>query len=143
MRNFCLLVLSALLTMSVLPGLTPSSAVAQGRIYCPLPEDGTWVNKTAAPKQLTRLEVETRCENDKVLARIRAFTSCVPRDCKWGWTKAEIREGGGFRVLLIGFLSAKLIDIRAMGDSLDAYVTEISHDPALPDDVKSYTLQRQ
>lgn len=116
---------------------------AQARIYCPLPEHGTWINPTAMAKELTRLEIETKCVNDEVFARVRAFTKCTPRDCKWGWTKAELRDGGGLRVILTGFFGAKRIDVRGFGSRLDAFVTDIKHDPRFPDEVKSYSLTRE
>ncbi|WP_417668458.1 serine/threonine protein kinase [Roseibium sp.] len=134
MRSAVCLILYALICLS--PGL------AEARIYCPLPEHGTWVNPDAAPKELSRLEIETKCENNTVFARIRAFTKCTPRDCKWGWTKAEMRDGGGLNVVLVGFLGAKVIDVRSFGDRLDAFVTDVKHDPRFPDQVKSYSLRR-
>lgn len=151
MRHSLFAIVGLIAAVSV--SLPPSSVHAQSsnqlpaqdtpRIYCPLPEDGIWVNPEAEPKELTRLEIETRCENNQVHARIRAYTSCIPRDCKWGWTKAELREGGGLRVLLVGFLSAKLVEVRAFGEMLDAYVTNIAHDPKIPDQTKSYNLRRK
>ncbi|MBD8878543.1 serine/threonine protein kinase [Labrenzia polysiphoniae] len=101
-----------------------------------------WVNPDAAAKELIRLEVETKCQDDQVFARIRAFTKCTPRDCKWGWTKAELRDGGGLRVLLIGFLSSKIIDVRKIGENLDAFVTNITNDGSQPERLKSYSLKR-
>ncbi|WP_209003958.1 hypothetical protein [Labrenzia sp. CE80] len=116
-------------------------APVEARIYCPLPEHGIWVNPDAAPKELIRLEIETKCQDDQVFARIRAFTKCTPRDCKWGWTKAELRDGGGLRVLLIGFLSSKIIDVRKIGENLDAFVTNITNDGSQPERLKSYSLK--
>lgn len=127
----------------LLPFLLFFGEPAEARIYCPLPEDGIWINPDAKPKQLARLEIETKCANDQVDARIRAFTKCIPRDCKWGWTKAELRDGGGLRVLLIGFLSSKIIDVRGFGDSLNAYVTNVTNDGSLPDTTEAYTLKRR
>ncbi|WP_417688444.1 serine/threonine protein kinase [Roseibium sp.] len=123
--------------------LMPIGEEAEARIYCPLPEHGIWVNGQAKPKELSRLEIETKCVNDQVHARIRAFTKCSPRDCKWGWTKAELRDGGGLNVLLVGFLGVKNIDVRGFGDRLDAFVTDIKHDPQFPDTIQSYTLTRK
>ncbi|MFD1697201.1 hypothetical protein [Roseibium aestuarii] len=113
------------------------------RIYCPLPEHGIWINDRARPKELTRLEVETRCENNQVHARVRAFTSCIPRDCKWGWTTAEFRDGGGLRATLIGFYMTKLLEIRGAGDRLDAKITEVSHDAERTRTEETYSLRRK
>lgn len=119
-----------------------SAPPADARIYCPLPEHGIWVNPHAKPKELSRLEIETRCVDETVYARMRAFTKCAPRDCKWGWTNAELREGGGLRVMLVGFLGSKVIDVRGFGSSLDAFVTDYTHGQSQVDQVKSYSLQR-
>lgn len=130
---------AALFLFLLLLGLASPS---EARVYCPLPEDGIWVNPSAQPKEISRIEVETRCLDDQVHARMRAFTKCVPRDCKWGWTNAELRDGGGLRVLLVGFLSSKQISVRSFGDLLDALVIDISYDASIPSSEKTYNLQR-
>ncbi|MBO6510092.1 MAG: serine/threonine protein kinase [Roseibium sp.] len=121
--------------------LSTSVSHAQ-RIYCPLPEDGAWVNPDAAPKEISRIEVESRCENEQVLVRVRAFTSCIPRDCKWGWTKAQLRSDGAIQVLLVGFLSSKQITLRAFGDLLDTHVINVTNDQSSPRTEKTYNLQK-
>ncbi|GAB4517026.1 MAG: hypothetical protein Tsb0019_16640 [Roseibium sp.] len=113
------------------------------RVYCPLPEDGIWVNPDAAPKEISRVEVESRCVDDQVHVRVRAFTACIPRDCKWGWTKAERRSDGAIQVLLIGFLSSKQITLRAFGDLLDTHVVNVVNDLSEPRTEKTYNLQRK
>lgn len=138
MRWFAALMFGLFLLL--VPGHGPSQA--QNRVYCPLPEDGAWVNPEAKPKELIRLEVESKCANNTVTIRARAFTKCVPRDCKWGWTKAEYRDGGGVRVLLSGFFGSKLIDMRRFGDRLDVFLTDIAHDRAIQDKVSGYVMQR-
>ncbi|WP_422040563.1 serine/threonine protein kinase [Roseibium sp.] len=131
-----LLFLAGLLVLSTVP------AQAQ-RIYCPLPEDGVWINPDAEPKEISRIEVESTCENEQVLVRVRAFTSCIPRDCKWGWTKAELRSDGAIQVLLIGFLSSKKITLKAFGDLLDARVVNVVNDLSEPKTQKTYNLNRK
>lgn len=116
---------------------------AEARIYCPLPEHGVWVNPDAKAKEITRIEIETKCENDQVYARIRAFTQCSPRDCKWGWTEAEVQESGGLRVLLVGFLSSKLIEVRRFGDMLDTHVFSVTHDGKNTAQEDTYNLIRK
>ncbi|NVK33037.1 MAG: hypothetical protein HWE23_01075 [Rhodobacteraceae bacterium] len=116
---------------------------AEARIYCPLPEQGTWINKSAKPKELSRLEIETRCRDDRVFARIRAYTKCIPRDCKWGWTDAAMRsEGKGLEVLLRGFYLSKFISVTANGDQISAYVSNDYHDEKMQDTVKNFILYR-
>jgi len=124
----------------LLLGALPSQAQ---RVYCPLPEDGIWINPDAAPKEISRVEVESRCVDDQVHVRVRAFTACIPRDCKWGWTKAERRSDGAIQVLLIGFLSSKQITLRAFGDLLDTHVINIVNDLSEPRKEKTYNLQRK
>ena len=122
--------------------LSAAPSLAQ-RIYCPIPEDGVWVNPDAKPKEISRVEVESRCEDDQVHVRVRAFTSCIPRDCKWGWTKAEMRSDGVIQVLLIGFLSSKQISLKAFGDLLDTRVINIVNDLSEPRTDQTYNLQRK
>lgn len=128
--------IAAVLFLLLLGWAVPSEA----RVYCPLPEDGVWINPKAVAKELVRLEIETKCVDDQVFARMRAFTKCIPRNCKWGWTKAELREGGGLQVHLIGFLSSKFISVRRFGDVLDTQVIDISHDEAIPRKEYVYNL---
>ncbi|MCX2724400.1 serine/threonine protein kinase [Roseibium salinum] len=113
------------------------------RIYCPIPQDGVWVNPDAEAKEISRVEVESRCENDQVFVRVRAFTSCVPRDCKWGWTEAELRPDGAVQVLLIGFLSSKQITLKAFGELLDTQVINIVNDLSEPRTQETYNLRRK
>ncbi|WP_209010878.1 hypothetical protein [Labrenzia sp. PHM005] len=140
----------ALVAVGLLASLTifhdPAQAQSQpqsDRIYCPIPEDGIWVNPDAKPKEITRVEVESRCEDEQVFVRARAFTSCIPRDCKWGWTKAEMRSDGVVKVLLIGFLRSKQITLKAFGDLLDVRVINIINDLSEPNVTKVYNLQRK
>lgn len=134
MRPFILA--AVLLPMSVAP--SPAE-----RIYCPIPADGIWVNPDAEPKEISRIEIESRCENEQVSVRVRAFTSCVPRDCKWGWTEAEMSSDGAIQVLLIGFLSSKQITLKAFGDLLDTQVINIVNDLSEPRTENTYNLRRQ
>ncbi len=136
MRSACLFLFLVFFALSV-------SSETEARVYCPLPEDGIWVNPKAKAKELSRLEIETKCIDDQVLARMRAFTKCAPRDCKWGWTKAELREGGGLSVLLVGFLSSKYIQVRRFGDYLDTLVIDAAHDEAIPRKKSTYNLIRK
>ncbi|TYC49460.1 serine/threonine protein kinase [Rhodobacterales bacterium] len=133
--RFVLLTVGLLLMSAV-------SASAAERIYCPLPEDGVWVNRQAKPKEISRIEVESRCENETVHVRVRAFTSCVPRDCKWGWTKGELDSTGRIKVLLIGFLSSKQLSLKAFSDLIDVQVISIVNDLSEPHVETVYNLER-
>jgi len=126
----------------LLLSLVPSSAQEE-RVYCPLPEDGVWINPEAEPKEISRVEVQSRCLDEQVLVRVRAFTSCIPRDCKWGWTDAERRSDGAIEVLLIGFLTSKQLTVRAFGDMLDVHVINIVNDLSEPNREFTYNLTRK
>jgi len=134
-------IIAALLILMLSGSLVP--AKAEKRVYCPLPEDGIWVNRHAEAKELTRVEVETRCVDDQVLARMRAYTKCSPRDCKWGWTSATLRENGSISVNLIGFLSTKVLTVRAFGEVLDVQEVDVPHDEELPARKRVYNLERR
>lgn len=131
-----ILLAAGLLLLSAAPSLAQ-------RVYCPLPEDGVWVNPNAEPKEISRVEVESRCENEAVHVRVRAFTSFIPRDCKWGWTKGEMRSDGAIQVLLIGFLSSKQLTLRAFGELLDVHVINVVNDLSEPRTETTYNLQRE
>ncbi len=134
MRLFILA--AGLLLMSA----APSTAE---RVYCPLPEDGIWVNPDAESKEISRIEVESRCENEQVFVRVRAYTACIPRDCKWGWTDGAMRSDGAIQVLLIGFLNSKQLTLKGFGDLLDVHVVNIVNDQSEPKREKSYNLKRK
>ncbi|POF34075.1 serine/threonine protein kinase [Roseibium marinum] len=123
--------------------LSSAASLAQERVYCPLPEDGIWINKDAEPKQISRVEIESRCQDEQVHVRARAFTSCIPRDCKWGWTEAGRRSDGAIQVLLIGFLSSKQLTMKVFGDMLDVHVINITNDLSQPRIEKTYNLTRK
>ena len=74
--------------------------------------------------------------------RVRAFTSCVPRDCKWGWTQGELDSTGRIKVLLIGFLSSKQLSLKAFSDLLDVQVISIVNDLSEPHVETVYNLER-
>ncbi len=65
-------------------------SAAQAQSYCEvrkaeMMELGIWENPQAQLKDLSRLEIEGDCVEGRLFVRARAFTSCSPRDCKWGW----------------------------------------------------------
>ncbi|MTI00260.1 serine/threonine protein kinase [Roseibium sp. RKSG952] len=117
-----------------------SAGPANADAACPLPEDGVWVNPYAKRKEITRIEIESTCQDGTVRARVRAFTSCSPRDCKWGWTDADLRERGGLRVDLVGFLGTKAMTLTRFGNLLDAHVIDKPHDPDIAAQETTYNL---
>lgn len=134
-----LALMTGLFTLPVVP-----AAAQEQRSYCPIPEHGTWVTRGAKPRELTQIEVTSRCENDRVFIRARAFTSCIPRDCKWGWTEAFYRADGSLRVELKGFYGVRVIDMRMFGDQrMEATVIADPHDPHLVETITTHMLTRR
>lgn len=131
-----------ILLAGLLLALSTGASFAQ-RIYCPIPEHGIWVNPDTEPKEISRIEVESRCANNQVYVRVRAFTSCSPRDCKWGWTEGAMRSDGAVQALLVGFLSSKQLTLKAFGDLLDTQVTNIVNDQSVAPVKKTHNLQRK
>lgn len=127
------------------PVLPVTSAAAQEKASpCPIPEEGTWVTENAKRKQLTEIEVKSRCEGQRLTIRVRAYTSCTPRDCKWGWTEAFYRADGSLRVELKGFYGLRVIDMRIFGDQrMEATVVADPHDPEVVETVTTHMLTRQ
>ncbi|GGF02108.1 hypothetical protein H1W37_15095 [Stappia taiwanensis] len=122
MRVSALPLLSLLLT-------TPALADEE---HCRIPEAGSWVNPAAQTRQIRRIEVTSACIDGEVMARMRAFTHCAPRDCKWGWTEASRRADGRLFARFEGFFSAREIVIVRMGERIEARVTTVPHDPREP-----------
>lgn len=128
-----------------LPVLPATSAAAQETASpCPVPEEGIWVTQNAKRKQLTQLEVKSRCDGQELTIRARAYTSCIPRDCKWGWTEAFYRADGSLRVELKGFYGMRIIDMRIFGDQrMEATVVADPHDPEVVETITTHMLTRR
>ena len=54
-----ILLAAGLLLLSAAPSLAQ-------RVYCPLPEDGVWVNANAKPKEISRVEDDMAFVNKKL-----------------------------------------------------------------------------
>lgn len=119
---------SALPLLSLL--LTTPSLVDEER--CRIPEAGNWLNPAAQTRQIRRIEVTGICIDGQVTARMRAFTHCAPRDCKWGWTEASRQADGRLFARFEGFFSAREIAILRIDEHIEARVTTVPHDPRQP-----------
>ncbi|QUS56093.1 hypothetical protein [Pseudovibrio brasiliensis] len=106
-------------------------------------ELGNWENPKARLKELSQIEVEGECIDNQLVVRARAFTSCSPRDCKWGWAAGQLSFSGVLTFRFGGFFKAQYIELRPMGQRIQAYVRTENHDPTIPNKTRSYILIRQ
>jgi len=106
-------------------------------------ELGNWENPKARLKELSQIEVEGECIDNQLVVRARAFTSCSPRDCKWGWAAGQLSFSGVLTFRFSGFFKAQYIELRPMGQRIQAYVRTENHDPTIPNKTRSYILIRQ
>ncbi|WP_109316322.1 hypothetical protein [Pseudovibrio ascidiaceicola] len=106
-------------------------------------ELGDWENPKVRLKELSRIEVEGQCLDGQLAVRARAFTSCSPRDCKWGWAPGQLSFSGVLTFRFGGFFKAQHIELRPMGERIQAYVRTENHDPTIPNKTRSYILVRQ
>lgn len=109
---------------------------------CITPETGSWRAKDPELKQLHRIEVEARCQGDAKAFRVRAFTLCYPRDCKWGWTEG-VRIGNSLVVDFMGFFGKRSIRLSAMGERMSAEVHADPYDPRASDEIYSTILYKE
>lgn len=119
----------------------PSIAYAENR--CRIPEAGRWYNPRAATQQVRRIEIESHCSGGQVVSRMRVFTRCSPRDCKWGWTEATRLTNGRLLARFPGLFGAREIEIIRMEDRIEALVKVQSHTPGTPDAFHAAILDRE
>ncbi|KZL20490.1 hypothetical protein PsAD2_01422 [Pseudovibrio axinellae] len=108
-----------------------------------LVEIGNWENPSAKLNELSSLEVEGTCIENQLIVRARTFTSCSPRDCKWGWAAGALNLNGALTFRFGGFFKAQHIELRPMGERMQAYMRTENHDPTIPEKTRSYILIRQ
>lgn len=126
---------------------TRAQAQTQAEHVCRIPEAGVWINDMAEVRQIRRIEIESFCEgegeNVRAAVRMRAFTRCSPRDCKWGWQPAYRTAGGRLIARFPGFFGAREIQVIFMGRRIEALVTIDPHDPTEPDSYHAAILARE
>ncbi len=110
---------------------------------CMIAEAGEWFNGAAKTNQLRRLEIESECQAGRIVIRIRAFTKCAPRDCKWGWTRARRNGLGQLEVTFSGFFGARSMLLSQMGDRMEAAIALEYHDPLQLDRFETVILTRE
>lgn len=133
------------LACMLLAVFTPYVSVAEAQQTCEirkseLLELGNWENPKARLKELSLIEVEGFCIDGKLAVRARAYTSCSPRDCKWGWAPGKLSFSGVLTFRFGGFFKAQHVELRPMGQRIQAYVRTESHDPVIPTKTRSYIL---
>jgi hypothetical protein len=118
-----------LLAVVALAFLAPASLPAAAtEARCQAPEDGRWINHNADLQQIRIIEIESRCRGNRTEMRMRAFTRCSPRDCKWGWTDAWRNDRGRIEASFPGLFGAREIQVIAMDRRIEALVTYRPHD---------------
>ncbi|AXS39044.1 hypothetical protein [Breoghania sp. L-A4] len=109
---------------------------------CYAPETGVWRNRNARSGDVSRIEVETECQDNRLVHRTRTFTKCAPRDCTWGWTKG-IRAGNGrFQAIYTTYSAHRFVELAVNDSRMDAYVENDFHDPRKKRERQSFTLRR-
>ncbi|MEP3278400.1 MAG: hypothetical protein ABJN26_20185 [Stappiaceae bacterium] len=128
--------------MSLLSPGALNSATAQQEHGCVKPETGVWTNAKASAKQITRIEVSTKCPGGTIYYRVRVFVKCAPRDCKWGWTDGLRYSNGRLIADFPGFFAAKRVEMSVAGDRMHINATNSFHDRTQPDQFHSAILKR-
>lgn len=101
---------------------------AEAKDKCRVAEAGRWINPGAAFQQIRVIEIESHCRGKQIVMRMRAFTRCAPRDCKWGWVDATRTRDGRVDAVFPGLFGAREIQVIAMEERVEALVTYRPHD---------------
>ncbi len=110
-------------------------------VACDTYEAGEWRNNRPAMRQLSRLEIEADCIENAAVIRVRAHMRCAPRDCKWGWSEG-VRIGHRIVADFNGFFGSRKVSVTAMGDRMEAMVSNFPHDPTANEEHYSVILVR-
>ncbi|MBA5776962.1 hypothetical protein H2509_07435 [Stappia sp. F7233] len=117
-----------------------TDAVAEDRA-CRVPEAGTWKAHKPAMKSLSRVEIEGECRGEDYFLRVRIFTRCAPRDCKWGWSEG-VRIGSRVVADFTGLFGTRKVTLTAMESRMEAMVSSYPHDPTSPEEHYTVILGR-
>ena len=109
---------------------------------CYAPETGMWRNRNARAGDISRIEVETECQADRRVHRVRTFTKCAPRDCTWGWTPGTRAGNGRFQAIFTTYSANRFVELAVNDSRMDAYLENDYHDPRKKRERQSYTLRR-
>lgn len=109
---------------------------------CYAQETGVWRNDSARPGDISVIQVETRCENNRLVHRTRTFTKCAPRDCSWGWTPGVRGTNGRFSAYYTTYSAHRLVDLRVNDQLMEAHVHNDFHDARKGEETSRFTLIR-
>lgn len=118
----------------------PIAVAAENR--CRIPEAGRWYNPRAAMQQVRIIEIESHCSGGRIVSRMRVFTRCAPRDCKWGWTDAIRLTNGRLLARFPGLFGAREVEIIPMDHRIEALVKIQSHTAGVQDGFHAAILER-
>ena len=118
----------------------PIAVAAENR--CRIPEEGRWYNPRAATQQVRIIEIESHCSGGRIVSRMRVFTRCAPRDCKWGWTDAIRLTNGRLLARFPGLFGAREVEIIPMNHRIEALVKIQSHTAGVQDGFHAAILER-
>ena len=109
---------------------------------CYSAETGIWQNRNAKPGDISQIQVETRCEGNRLVHRTRTLTKCAPRDCSWGWTPGIRGRNGRFSATYTTYSARRFVRIAVNDTRMDATVQNNFHDERKQRQSASYTLVR-
>ena len=107
--------------------------------------DGSWVNVRAEKKILHRIDVETICDQNSAIVRlkIRALEKCHPRDCSWGWSELVDLGQDEFVAVFKTFIAERRLEISPIGNRLRVGVVTDYINPEREDTSMSHVLIQQ
>lgn len=131
--------LAGLMLVAALPA--PASAASE-TFACYTEETGAWVNPRPRKGDVARIEVESKCDGDRLAHRARTFTKCAPRNCSWGWTPAEKIGSRPFMAVFATYSAYRFVEMKVNGNRMDIYVTYDFHDDRKSNAAYSFVLHR-
>lgn len=111
-----------------------------------LPPAGIWANLKAKNHELIRLEITRICRTDQKkkdssLWEIRAYSRCMPRDCKWGREKAKMDAQGRLNVRFQTFSAERIVSLVQKENKIYADI-KIRYRKKRKDDLQSLVFTR-
>lgn len=107
--------------------------------------DGNWENVRAEKKILHQIQIESVCEQNFNVARlkIRALEKCHPRDCSWGWSELVDLGQGELIAVFKTFIAERRLEISPVGNRLRVSVITNYINPARKDTSHTHVLVRR
>ncbi len=103
--------------------------------------EGSWNNIRQEEKTLSKFEIKENCNRNtgEKSFSIRAFESCRPKNCSWGWTEG-ILQNGKFYAIFKTFSAERRVEIIKQGFRLRSRVTIDYISENRKDTVRDYIL---